>query len=68
MTRHRPLIALFVALALALVLMLPLIWFINTTDWGILLMFLVPFAVFGLIRCSLRLADWAGITPYRDER
>lgn len=66
MTRHRPLIALLAALVLAGTVMVPLIWFINTTDWGILLMLLAPFAVYGLIRCGLGLADWAGVTPYKD--
>lgn len=68
MTRHRPLIALLAGLALALAVMLPLIWFINTTDWGIALMLLAPFAVYGLIRCGLRLADWAGVSPFGRER
>ena len=64
MTPTRPLIALLAGLGLTLVVMLPLIWLINTTDWGIALMLVAPFAVYGLIRCGLWLADWAGTPPF----
>ena len=36
---------------------------LNTQDWGILMMFVAPFAVYGLIRLGRRLAEWAGVGP-----
>lgn len=33
-------------------------WTINTYDWGIALMLLVPLLVYGLIRLARRLEEW----------
>ncbi|WP_240407785.1 MULTISPECIES: hypothetical protein [Halomonas] len=60
---RRPAIAVAVGLLVALAVITPLAWLINTRDWGILVMFVVPFAVWGLIWLGRRLADWAGVGP-----
>ncbi|WP_444678728.1 hypothetical protein [Halomonas sp. E19] len=63
MTSRRPAIALCLGLLAALLVITPLAWVINTQDWGILMMFVAPFAVYGLIRLARRLAEWAGVGP-----
>ncbi len=63
MTSRRPAIALCLGLLAALVVITPLAWVINTQDWGILMMFVAPFAVYGLIRLARWLAEWAGVGP-----
>lgn len=63
MSRQRPAIALLLGLTAAVAVLAPLAWLINTHDWGILLMFVAPLAVWGLIRLGRRLADWAGVGP-----
>jgi len=60
---RRPAIAVAVGLLVALAVITPLAWLINTRDWGILVMFVVPFAVWGMMRLGRRLADWAGVGP-----
>jgi len=63
-SNRRPAIAVVVGLLVALVVITPLAWLINNTrEWGILVMFVVPFAVWGLIWLGRRLADWAGVGP-----
>ena len=62
-SNRRPAIAVAVGLLVALVVISTLAWFINTRDWGILVMFVVPFAVWGMMRLGHRLADWAGVGP-----
>ncbi|WP_416138485.1 hypothetical protein ACM26W_18820 [Halomonas sp. HK25] len=62
-SNHRPAIAVAVGLLVALVVITPLAWLLNTRDWGILVMFVVPFAVWGLIWLGRRLADWAEVGP-----
>ncbi len=62
-SNRRPAIAVAVGLLVALVVISTLAWFINTRDWGILVMFVVPFAVWGMMRLGRRLADWAGVGP-----
>ena len=62
-SNRRPAIAVAVGLLVALAVISTLAWFINTRDWGILVMFVVPFAVWGLIWLGRRLADWAGVGP-----
>ncbi|MFO7646489.1 hypothetical protein [Halomonas campaniensis] len=62
-SNRRPAIAVVVGLLVALAVITPLAWLINTRDWGILVMFVVPFAVWGLIWLGRRLADWAGVGP-----
>ena len=63
MTSRRPAIALCLGLLAAFAVITPLVWVINTQDWGILMMFVAPFAVYGLIRLGRRLAEWAGVGP-----
>ncbi|WP_290910114.1 hypothetical protein [Halomonas sp.] len=64
MPNRRPAIAVALGLLIALAVITPLAWLINTRDWGILVMFVVPFAVWGLIWLGRRLADWAEVrTP-----
>ncbi|MBB3329652.1 hypothetical protein BDK63_000492 [Halomonas campaniensis] len=62
-SNRRPAIAVVVGLLVALAVITPLAWLINTRDWGILVMFVVPFAVWGLIWLGRRLAEWAGVGP-----
>ncbi|WP_404295280.1 hypothetical protein [Halomonas sp.] len=62
-SHHRPAIAVALGLLVALAVITPLAWLINTRDWGILVMFVVPFAVWGLIWLGRRLADWAEVGP-----
>ncbi|WP_373182102.1 hypothetical protein [Halomonas campaniensis] len=62
-SNRRPAIAVVVGLLVALAVITPLAWLINTRDWGILVMFVVPSAVWGLIWLGRRLADWAGVGP-----
>ncbi|MCC5859857.1 MAG: hypothetical protein JJT90_16985 [Ectothiorhodospiraceae bacterium] len=40
-----------------------LAWLINHHDWGVALMLVVPFVVYGLIRLARRLDDWARDEP-----
>ncbi|CAD5259305.1 MULTISPECIES: hypothetical protein [Halomonadaceae] len=43
----------------ALGIVVPLVWLINNRDWGVALMFLVPFIVYGLMRLGRSLEAWA---------
>ncbi len=43
----------------AVAVVLPLVWLINNRDWGIGLMLLTPFVVFGLMRLARALEGWA---------
>jgi len=55
-------VALWCLVAVALVL--PLVWLINTRDWGIGLMLLAPLVVYGLMRLARALESWArSISP-----
>jgi len=65
MTLRTRLILAVVAWCLAAVaLVLPLVWLINNRDWGIGLMLVVPFVVYGLMRLARVLEDWArGTAP-----
>ncbi|WP_108446399.1 hypothetical protein [Halomonas denitrificans] len=47
----------------AVAMVLPLAWLINTRDWGVLLMLIVPLAVYGLLRLGRALEGWARATP-----
>ena len=59
----RPAIAVVLGLAIALVVIVPIVWLINTRDWGVALMLLVPFVVYGLMRLARALARWANPAP-----
>ncbi|UYG07658.1 hypothetical protein [Halomonas sp. M4R1S46] len=52
----------------ATAVVLPLVWLINTRDWGVALMLLVPFAVYGLLRLGRALEGWARTIPPSGER
>lgn len=47
----------------ATAVVLPLAWLINTRDWGVALMLVVPFAVYGLLRLGRALEGWARVSP-----
>jgi hypothetical protein len=59
----RPTIAVIIGLLVALAVVTPLVWLIKNRDWGVALMLLVPFVVYGLIRLGRILADWANPPP-----
>lgn len=47
----------------AVAVVLPLAWLINTRDWGVLLMLIVPLAVYGLLRLGRALEGWVRAMP-----
>ncbi|RTR04495.1 hypothetical protein [Halomonas nitroreducens] len=59
----RLLLAVAIWLIAATGVVLPLVWLINTRDWGVVLMLVVPFAVYGLLRLGRALEGWARATP-----
>jgi hypothetical protein len=59
----RATVAVVVGLLVALAVVTPLAWLINNRDWGVALMLLVPFVVYGLIRLARALADWVNPPP-----
>lgn len=50
----------------ATAVVLPLVWLINTRDWGVALMLVVPFAVYGLLRLGRTLEGRARTPPPPD--
>ena len=51
----------YAAAGLILVLVISVLaWAINSYDWGVALMLLAPFVVWGLIRLARALESWAG--------
>ncbi|MCG6656889.1 hypothetical protein HOP52_03730 [Halomonas campisalis] len=63
MTLSRPVMATLFGVIAAFVVLTPLIWLINTRDWGILLMLLAPVVIYALIHAGRRLAEWAQPPP-----
>ncbi|MDI5891188.1 hypothetical protein [Halomonas rhizosphaerae] len=61
--RTRLILAVAAWCLVAVALVLPLVWLINNRDWGIGLMLLVPFVVYGLMRLGRVLEGWARATP-----
>ncbi len=61
--RSRLLLAVMAWCLAAMALVLPLVWLINDRDWGVALMLLVPFVVYGLLRLGRALEGWARLTP-----
>ncbi|HSP57153.1 MAG TPA: hypothetical protein VLO12_02500 [Halomonas sp.] len=62
--RSRLLLAVMAWCLAAVAVMLPIVWLINNRDWGVALMLLVPFAVYGLLRLGRLLEGWArAISP-----
>lgn len=63
MSVSRPAIAVVIGLLVSLAVIVPLAWLINTRDWGVVLMLLMPFVIYGLIRIARGLARWANPPP-----
>ena len=59
MSRWRFVVAVSLWFLLALGIIVPLVWLINNRDWGVALMLLVPFIVYGLMRLGRLLEAWA---------
>lgn len=62
MTQRRLVLAVVAWFLAALAAVLPLVWLINNRDWGVALMLLVPFVVYGLLRLGRALEGWARAT------
>jgi|GEM_PF-3385516 len=50
-------------LLVALAVIAPLAWLVHTRDWGVALILLAPFVIYGLMRLGHALADWADTPP-----
>lgn len=61
--RQRALLAVATWLLVAVLVLLPVAWLIHHRDWGIALMLLVPFMVYGLLRLGGALEAWARREP-----
>lgn len=59
MSRLRLVMAISLWSLVALGIVVPLVWLINNRDWGVGLMLLVPFVVYGLMRLGRLLEAWA---------
>ncbi|MBS3667854.1 hypothetical protein [Vreelandella boliviensis] len=59
MLRLRLVVAISLWSLVALGIVVPLVWLINNRDWGVALMLLVPFIVYGLMRLGRSLEAWA---------
>ncbi|BBI70271.2 hypothetical protein HAALTHF_02830n [Vreelandella aquamarina] len=59
MLRLRLVVAISLWALVALGIVVPLVWLINNRDWGVALMLLVPFIVYGLMRLGRWLEAWA---------
>lgn len=59
MTQTRLILATAAWCLAAVAVILPLVWLINNRDWGVALMLLVPFLVYGLMRLGRALEGWA---------
>lgn len=59
MLRLRLAVAISLWSLVALGIVVPLVWLINNRDWGVALMLLVPFIVYGLMRLGRSLEAWA---------
>ena len=57
--RTRLILAVAAWCLVAVAVVLPLAWLINNRDWGVALMLLVPFVVYGLLRLARALEGWA---------
>lgn len=63
MSRMRLVVAIILWSLVALGVIVPLVWLINNRDWGVALMVLVPFIVYGLMRLGRLLETWANTVP-----
>lgn len=59
MQDYRSTLALLAGAVIVLPTISALAWLIHTRDWGIGLMFLVPFVVYGAMRLARALETWA---------
>ncbi|WP_290649097.1 hypothetical protein [Aquisalimonas sp.] len=59
MNQHRRTIAYSTVGAAFLLVIATLAWTINSYNWGVALMLVAPFVVYGLIRLARRLDAWA---------
>ncbi|MBL1267290.1 MAG: hypothetical protein COA87_005960 [Halomonas sp.] len=59
MLRLRLVVAISLWSLVALGIVVPLVWLINNRDWGVALMLLVPFIIYGLMRLGRLLEGWA---------
>ncbi|MBD3618207.1 MAG: hypothetical protein HUJ28_01875 [Chromatiales bacterium] len=59
----RPALAITAGLLVALAVIAPLAWLVHTRDWGVTLILLAPFVIYGLMRLGRALADWADTPP-----
>ena len=59
----RPALAMAAGLLVALAVIAPLAWLVHTRDWGVALILLAPFVIYGLMRLGRTLADWADTPP-----
>jgi hypothetical protein len=57
--RSRLYLAVAVWLGCTFLIVLPLVWLINSRDWGVALMLIMPLVVYGLMRLARRLERWA---------
>jgi uncharacterized membrane protein len=62
-SRRRQL-AFAVAAGVILLIVTLVAWLINTTDWGIALVVVGPFIVYGIIRFARKAEGWANQTPF----
>ncbi|MDX5333904.1 MAG: hypothetical protein LPK58_07635 [Gammaproteobacteria bacterium] len=63
MHNPRPALAIIAGLLVALAVIAPLAWLVHTRDWGVALILLAPFVIYGLMRLARTLADWADTPP-----
>lgn len=63
MASPRPVLAVIIGLLVALAVIAPLAWLVHTRDWGVALILLAPFIIYGLMRLARTLADWADGPP-----
>ena len=67
MSLPRTHLALAAAAVVAVLVIGTLAWLINNNDWGIVLIFLAPVAVWVVIRIARALDDWSsrGDSPFK---
>lgn len=63
--RVRAVIAILIGAVIFLAVVVPVAWVINNKDWGVAMIFLAPFIVYGLMVLARRLDDWVRAAPKR---
>lgn len=56
--KRRALVAVLIMVVAVLAVVIPVVWFINNRDWGVLLIMPAPFLVYALIRLAQMLERW----------